>query len=52
MHELCNDYPLFPDKLVIKKEILFDYQLKIADFYNSPLDFLKILVPNFFGQEM
>ena len=29
-----NDYPLAPDKLEIKREMLFDYQLKIANDYN------------------
>ena len=48
--ELCeshNDYPLAPDKIEIKKKILPNYQLKIADFYNIPID-VKKLVPNFF----
>ena len=31
LQELCNDYPLAPDKKEIKREILLDYQLKIAD---------------------
>ena len=34
---LHNDYPLVPDKIEIKKEILSNYQLKIADFYNIPI---------------
>ena len=32
--ELCKlhiDYPLAPDKIQIKREMLSDYQLKIAD---------------------
>ena len=36
LHELHNDYPLAPDKIEIKKEILPNYQLKIAEFYNIP----------------
>ena len=32
--KLRNDYPLAPDKIEIKWEILSDYQLKNADFYN------------------
>ena len=34
---LHNDYPLVPDEIEIKKEILSNYQLKIADFYNIPI---------------
>ena len=38
LHELQNDYPLARDKLKIKKEMLSDYQSKIAG------DFIFILV--------
>ena len=31
LRELHNDYPLGPDKTEIRREILYDYQLKIAD---------------------
>ena len=34
LRELHNDYPLAPDKIEIKREILSEYQLKIADLYN------------------
>ena len=44
--ELGNDYPLAPDKIEIKREMLFNYQLKIADLYNIAIG--KELVPNFF----
>ena len=30
-YENYNDYPFAPDKIEIKGEILFDYQLKIAN---------------------
>ena len=36
LHELHNDSLLAPDKIEIKKEILPNYQLKIAEFYNIP----------------
>ena len=36
LRELHNDYPLTPDKIESKREMLFDYQLKIADLYNIP----------------
>ena len=48
---LHNDYPLVPDKIEIKREMLSDYQLKIADLYNIPIGNVKKLVPNFFGKE-
>ena len=31
LQELHNDYPLAPDQIEIKKEMLFSYQLKIAN---------------------
>ena len=34
LRELPNDYPLAPDRIKIKRKILSDYQLKIADLYN------------------
>ena len=49
--ELCKDYPLAPVKKEIKREILSDYQLKIADHYNIPTGNVKKLVPNFFDKE-
>ena len=36
LRELHNDYFLAPDKIKIKKEILFEYQLMIAHVYNIP----------------
>ena len=49
--ELHNDYPLAPDKIEIKRDMLSDYQLKIADLYNIPIGNVKKLVPNFFDKE-
>ena len=51
LRELYNDYPLTPHKIEIKREMLSDYQVKIADLYNSPTDNVKKLVPNFFDKE-
>ena len=34
LRELHNNYPLALDKMEIKKEMLSNYQLKTADFYN------------------
>ena len=42
LRELHNYYPLAPDKIEIKREMLSDYQLKIADlFITSPLAMSK-----------
>ena len=51
LRELHNDYPLAPDNLEIKREMLFDNQLKVADLYNIPIDNVKKLLPNFFNKE-
>ena len=48
---LHNGYPLAPVKIEIKKEILFNYQLKIAFFDNTSIGNAKKLVPNFFDKE-
>ena len=51
LQELDNDYTLAPDKIEIKKEVLSDYQLKIADLYKISIGNVKKLVPNFFAKE-
>ena len=51
LQELHNDCPLTPDKLEIKREILCDYQLKIADLYNIRIGNAKKIVTNFFDKE-
>ena len=35
--KLHSDYRLAPDKIEIKRETLFEHQLKIADLYNIPV---------------
>ena len=35
----------------IKREMLSEYQLKIADLYNIPIGNVKKLVPDFFDKE-
>ena len=37
LRELHNDYPLAPDKIEMKGEMLPDYQLKIANLNNIPI---------------
>ena len=51
IQELHNDYPLAANKIEIKREILAQYHLKIADLYNIPIDNVKKLVPHFFDKE-
>ena len=51
LQELRYDYPLAPDKIEIKREMLSNYQLKIADLYNIPVGNVKKLVPNVFDKE-
>ena len=51
LHEIHNDYLLALGKTEIKREMLFDYQLKIADLYSIPIDNVIKLVPNFFDKE-
>ena len=41
LHKLYNDYTLAPDKIEIKREMLCQYQLKIADLYNIPIGSVK-----------
>ena len=52
LRELNNDYLLAPLKIEIEKEILSNYQLKIADFYNVPIGIVKKLVPNVFDKKV
>ena len=47
---LHNNYLLAPDSLAIKKDMLSDYQLKIADDYIS-IGNVKKLVIKFFDKE-
>ena len=50
LHE-SHDYPLALDKIEIKREMLSEYQLKIADLYNTPIGNVKKLVPKLFDKE-
>ena len=44
--ELHNDYPVAPDEIKIKREILSDYQLNFANLYNIPIANVTKLMPN------
>ena len=39
-----------PDKIEIKKEIVYSYQLKVFKFYNIAIGTVKKLVPKFFDR--
>ena len=49
--ELHNYYPLAPDKIEVKREMLSEYQIKIADLYNISIGNVKKLVFNFLDKE-
>ena len=51
LQELHNDFSLALDEIEIKKEMLCDYQLKVAGLYNIPIGDVKKLVPNFFDKQ-
>ena len=53
LRELCNDCPLAPDKIEIKRGMLTEteYQLKIADLYNILIGNVEKFNPNFFDKE-
>ena len=50
LQQLHNDYRLAPDKTV-KRKILSEYQLKIADLYNIPIGNVPKLVLKFFDKK-
>ena len=51
LHRLHNDYPLAPDKIEIKRNMLPNYQLKIVNLYNIYIVNVKKIMPNFFDKE-
>ena len=50
LRELYKDYSLALDKIEIKREMLSEYQLKIADLCNIPIRNIKKLVSNIFDK--
>ena len=46
LHELHNDYPLAPEKLVVSSDMLSNYSKKIADKYEIKVGDVKKLIPN------
>ena len=51
MRELHNDYLLAADKIEVKKGMLSESQLKIADLYNILSGNVNKLVPKFFDKK-
>ena len=51
LQELHNAYPLSPDKIKIKRQLLPNHQLKIADLYNIPIGNARKLKPKVFDKE-
>ena len=51
MRELHNDYPLAAYKIEVKKGMLSESQLKIADLYNILSGNVNKLVPKFFDKK-
>ena len=46
LHELHNDYPLAPEKLVVTNDMLSKYCKEIADKYDIKVGDVKKLIPN------
>ena len=44
LYKLPNDYSLAPDKIELKRKVLSNYQLKIADLYNNCNDHYNALL--------
>ena len=51
LRELHNDYPLVPDNLDIKREMLSEYQLRIVYLDNISIGNIKKILPNTFYKE-
>ena len=51
LRKLYNDYPLAPYKTDNKREMLSDYQLKIACHYSIPTGNVKKSMPYFFDKK-
>ena len=46
LHELQNDYPLAPEKLVVSSDMLSKYCKRIANKYEIKVGDVKKLIPN------
>ena len=50
-HVPIKNCPRIVHLALLTREMLSGYQLKIADFYNTPFGTVRKLVPNFFDKE-
>ena len=44
--KLHNGYPVAPDNIKVKKEMLSNYQLEVADFYYILIGYVKKWLPD------
>ena len=51
LHDLHNDYPLAPEKIKVKKEMLSDYCEKIRKKYNISTGLVEKLIPTLSNKE-
>ena len=51
LHDLHNDYPLAPEKVCVKKDMLSDYCKKIATKYNISTGLVHKLIPTLSNKE-
>ena len=51
LRELHNDYPLAPDKIKVKEEMLSKNQILIADFHSFLIGNVKKLLSKLFNKE-
>ena len=51
LHNLHNDYPLAPEKVKVKEEMLSDYCKKIKDKYNISIGQVHKLIPTLSKKE-
>ena len=51
LHKIHNDYPLSPEKIQVKKEMLSDYCKNIAEKYNISTGLVHKLIPTISNKE-
>ena len=51
LHQLHNDYPLAPEKMLVKSEMLSDYCKKILEGEKMKIGSVEKLIPNLYNKE-
>ena len=51
LHHLHNDYPLAPEKITVKPEMLSDYSREILEREKMTIGKVKKLIPNLMDKE-